>query len=414
MILIESNKQLQQLLSSRQQFKLIFPVYSSYLDHELASTISFIYCHTGFEKYIININHIDADKVTEFKIEHLIDNNTAVYNKRYYNTECIDYELLYFEEYGTPFIFSDYFDILYKNYKKDFENINDCIPLLKWVELLSKLPILECKSDWVKTYSKYITELGRIEESGVEVDTTYLPNCKTYNGLAYTKYNPYTITGRPSNRHGGINWSALNKSDGTRKGIISRWNDGKLISMDFESYHIRLIAKLIGYELPTDKTAHQYFAEIYGVDYEESKAITFRYLYGGMDEGALKIPFFKLVNEWIEKLWKDFVIRGYIETPIFKRKISFKRIESPTQTKVFNYLLQALETEINYKKISELNEYLVGKKSKIILYTYDAILMDINSNEQSIVNDVIHIMQRGGFPIRAYVGTNYADLILFE
>jgi hypothetical protein len=121
--------------------------------------------------------------------------------------------------------------------------------------------------------------------------------------------------------------------------------------MDFESYHIRLIAKLIGYELPTDKTAHQYFAELYGVDYEEAKRITFRYLYGGMDAIALEIPFFRKVNEWMEKMWNDFVIRGYIETPIFKRRIGFKRIEEPSQQKVFNYLLQALETEVNYKKL---------------------------------------------------------------
>jgi len=35
------------------------------------------------------------------------------------------------------------------------------------------------------------------------------------------KYNPYTITGRPSNAWRGVNYAALNKTDGSRKSFIS-------------------------------------------------------------------------------------------------------------------------------------------------------------------------------------------------
>jgi hypothetical protein len=182
--------------------------------------------------------------------------------------------------------------------------------------------------------------------------------------------------------------------------------------MDFESYHIRLIAKLIGYELPTDKTAHQYFAELYGVEYEEAKRITFRYLYGGMDVIALEIPFFRKVNEWMEKMWNDFVIRGYIETPIFKRRIGFKRIEEPSQQKVFNYLLQALETEVNYKKLKDVMDILSTKKSKLILYTYDAVLIDLHPDERKLINTISSTLNRGGFPVRIYEGINYDKMDL--
>ena len=42
-------------------------------------------------------------------------------------------------------------------------------------------------------------------------------------GLEYTQYNPYTSTGRPSNRYNGINYAALNKEDGTRDRFVSRF-----------------------------------------------------------------------------------------------------------------------------------------------------------------------------------------------
>ena len=40
----------------------------------------------------------------------------------------------------------------------------------------------------------------------------------------------------------------MNKEDGTRSAFCSRFDSGALIEMDFDSYHVRLIAKLIGYE----------------------------------------------------------------------------------------------------------------------------------------------------------------------
>ena len=57
---------------------------------------------------------------------------------------------------------------------------------------------------------------------------------KTYEKIVYSEYNPYTSTGRPSNRFGGMNFAALNKSDGSREQFISRFNNGVLVEMDFD------------------------------------------------------------------------------------------------------------------------------------------------------------------------------------
>jgi hypothetical protein len=414
MFLIESDKQLQQLADSRQDIKLIFPVWTSTTEHELATSISFIYCRSESNEWIINLNHIDANTCSISRINDLVNSDTLVYGNRYLQTCGIDYEWAYFEQWGVPFRFEDFSEPVYKGFRNGYSDMNGCIPIVKWFEQLQRLPMPTISDPSIRRYSTHISVLGRIEESGLHINPEIIKSKHIHNGLVYTKYNPYTITGRPSNRHGGINWAALNKSDGIREGIISRWEGGQFIQMDYESYHIRLIARLIGYELPTDKTAHQYFAELYGVDYEEAKRITFRYLYGGMDAVALEIPFFRKVNEWSEKMWNDFVIRGYIETPVFKRRIGFKRIEEPSQQKVFNYLLQALETEVNYKKLAELVEYMGTKKSKIVLYTYDAILIDLHPNEMAIINEASAILSRGGFPVRTYCGQNYGELTIMN
>jgi DNA polymerase I-like protein with 3'-5' exonuclease and polymerase domains len=234
-------------------------------------------------------------------------------------------------------------------------------------------------------------------------------------GKVYTQYNPYTTTGRPSNRHLNVNYSALNKSDGTRSAFISRFGGGTLLQFDYESYHIRLIAKLIGYRFPEGITAHQHLADLYGCDYETAKKVTFTYLYGGLDDSARGIPFFIEVDKYIKGLYQKFVISGRLTTPLYKREIHFSKIEGATEQKVFNYLLQALETEINYMKIGKVLDWLECKKSKMVLYTYDAFLIDTHPEERDeILKSVTTIMEEGGFPVRAEEGKNYNDLSVID
>ncbi len=127
------------------------------------------------------------------------------------------------------------------------------------------------------------------------------------NDIVYTQYNPYTTTGRPSNRHLNVNYSALNKSDGTRECFVSRNPNGTLLQFDYESYHIRLIAKMVGYEFPKGISAHQHLANLYRCDYETAKKITFTYLYGGLDDNARGIEFFQKVDEYIKGLYQRFI-----------------------------------------------------------------------------------------------------------
>jgi len=292
---------------------------------------------------------------------------------------------------------------------------------MKWYELLKAIPDIQNRRSWYRTYSDSIKILGRLEGAGVKVEEEKFIDSFSFNpafidaGKVYTQYNPYTTTGRPSNRHLNVNYSALNKSDGTRSAFVSRFEDGTLLQFDYESYHIRLIAKLIGYEFPKGVTAHQHLADLYGCDYETAKKVTFTYLYGGLDDSARTIPFFIEVDKYIKGLYQKFVISGRLTTPLYKREIHFSKIEGATEQKVFNYLLQALETEINYMKIGKVLDWLECKKSKMVLYTYDAFLIDTHPEERDeILKSVTTIMEEGGFPVRAEEGKNYDDLSVID
>jgi len=417
MNLIETNKALLSFYSSNPKIELAVPIWSSPKAHEYDTSISFLYLRTKDSDYIINFNHIDAQQCNLIKFDKLISANTLVFGNRYLGTKGLDYEWVYFEEYGKPFIINEFADEVYKGYRSDFKYLNDCVPIMRWYEVLRQIPLISDIKHWYRAYSDSIKILGRLEGAGVKVeeekfiDRFHFNKQYLSNGIAYTKYNPYTVTGRPSNRHLGVNWAAMNKSDGSRANVVSRFKGGTLLQFDYESYHIRIIGKMVGYVFPEGETAHEHLAKYYGVTTEESKALSFKYLYGGLDEFAKTIPFFQKVDEYIQSVYQKFVISGRLTTPLYKREIPFQRIEGANEQKVFNYLLQALETEINYKKIDEVLKSLEGNRSKMILYTYDAFLIDVHPSERNLVlKQLKFILERGGFPVRAYEGTNYDNL----
>lgn len=419
MNIIESNADLR--LLNPKDITLVVPVWSSPKGHELMFPISFLYIRTKDTDFILNFQHIDAGSVDRFPIHKLCNENTLVFGNRYIQSKGLDYEWVYFEEYGKPFIFNEFAVEVFKGHRSDYIELNDCIPLVKWYEVLKRIPDIQNRQSWYRSYSDSIKELGRLEGAGVQVEEEKFIDSFSFNpafidgSKVYTQYNPYTTTGRPSNRHLNVNYSALNKSDGTRSMIISRFDGGTLLQFDYESYHIRLIAKLISYEFPKGVTAHQHLADLYGCDYETSKGITFRYLYGGLDNNAREIPFFAEVEKYISGLYQKFVISGRLTTPLFGREIPHTKIEGASEQKVFNYLLQALETEVNYMKIPNVLDYLSDKKSKMVLYTYDAFLIDTHPSERdSVLNHLPTVMERGGFPVKIEEGTNYNDLSVIQ
>ena len=262
--------------------------------------------------------------------------------------------------------------------------------------------------DWKKIFGDskiskfsqlYSKSLGWVEKNGLY----------TNMGYEYTRYNPLTITSRPSNTFKGTNYAALKKDDGVRSRFISRFENGKLYQLDFDGYHIRLIAKLIGVDIPLDKKAHEWLANQYGKDLSEAKAITFRQLYGGVEDEYYHIPFFKKTSDYINSLWLDFLRNREVVTPILQRKIKFD--ENLNKNKLFNYVLQALETERNILILDKLSKINLNQKSVPILYTYDSILFDVDEGEDNYIREVKKIMEKDGFPTHLEIGKDYDNMV---
>ena len=77
--------------------------------------------------------------------------------------------------------------------------------------------------------------------------------------------------------------------------------------------------------------------------------------------------------------------------------------------KLFNYQLQAAETEHNMLVLNELNDHMIDMSSKLILYTYDSFLIDydLQDGKEAIKSIKDVISEQGKYPVKLKAGVNY-------
>ena len=383
------------------------------IKHPHHNEISFLYVKMD-DDYVLPFNHNDCKNLdkkylellkTENKkyvwdvksLKHIIDfNNMVDINTLYYlkyNTEIDLYEI----ENNTRLFYNSKF--------YHTEDLNSVIPLMKQIEFLEKL-ILSLNLDYSlenDEYNEISNMLFNIENVGIYKDSD----------LVYTQYNPFTATGRPSNRFGGVNYAALNKEDETRKSYTSRFGtEGKLVEFDYDAYHLRLIGEVVDYKFP-EGSVHEHMSKFYGCDYQESKRRSFQYLYGYIPIDVVQMnSFFGKVQDFIDDLWKSYKKEKYIDTNIYSRRIFSQNVSDMNKNKLFNYFIQSLETETNMKMLSNLFNTIKDYKSKLVLYNYDSFLFDFNI-EDGI--DYLKLLKKeielnGKFPTSISWGLNYHEM----
>jgi hypothetical protein len=85
-----------------------------------------------------------------------------------------------------------------------------------------------------------------------------------------------------------------------------------------------------------------------------------------------------------------------------------ENLKNMTANKLFNYYLQAVETEVSVQKLSALLTALQPYQSRIILYTYDSILLDVDYSEAKDILPICkNILEQGNFPVKCKVGDIY-------
>ena len=318
----------------------------------------------------------------------------------------------------------DFLSNKYYNVKK----LNEIIPISKHKEYCDEVAdkILE----WVKRdLNNLIDDDGwfqnngaldtiesfyNIEKNGVKVSDDV---CNTFDirvkkhiseGKLYGNFNLTTTTGRPSNAFGTVNFAALPPEK--RKAFVPE-ND-YLVEYDFDAYHLRLIADLVEYGEFHETSVHAHLAEYYECSYEESKQRTFKLLYGGIDrETREKVPFFRKVHEYINSKWNEINTHNWVYTDIYRRKLTYSNYEDLNRNKVFNYLIQAYETESNIKKILSIHDYLLNKKTKLVLYGYDSFLFDFSKQDGvETLTEIKNILEDGKHFTTSQMGLNYGSM----
>jgi len=416
--IIETKEQLEELINKNYKKAFVEVVPFNYNIHPSITDISLVYFKPLDDKaYMICLNHSETLSVGKNRLKKLLnqvdelyvrDKKTFLYhfliNKSYdvlYQSEC-DLKLTKAHEY------------FYNKYP-NITDINRIIPLVKHFEYCDN--IYNCVRDKCYPNNEFFSNklapvFYIIESSGIKINKEEFdkhfeptdPNFSIQDNVIYSQYNLNTTTSRPSNRFNGINFAALNKETGCRKSFIPH-ND-YFLEIDISSYHPALLSKLINYKF--DKPIYETFATYANVSIVEAKELMFKQLYGNIYKKYENWDFFIQVKEYINKIWEEFNNVGYITAPISGYKFDKSKLKNMTPQKLLNYLLQSYETSLNVEIMWDILKLLRGKNTKIILYTYDAVLLDIDDTEDEIINSIKKIFKKHSLDIKINKGYNYA------
>ena len=387
----------------------LLQMYSDVQQHPQENRISCYWVDFQFEQYIVPIYHtekfcdnlpmIETDQTIYVQDLKQYHHNTLVFGK-----DIRDLNWSYYQQTNQPYDSEQHLTNAHHHQYRlhyDKQNINDVVPLVKHAEYFEPI-----SRELYKSYEQHdqtiLENLYQIERNGL----------KTYEKIVYSEYNPYTSTGRPSNRFGGLNFAALNKKDGSRKKFVSRFDNGVLVEFDYDAYHPRLIGSKINYKFPNG-SVHQHLADTYGLSYDEGKALTFKYLYGGITNEIKDNPFFSKVDEYIQELWNGWKKDKKVVSDIYNREIHRVNLPDMNPNKLFNYMIQLMETEKNIEILNKLISEIKDNSSKLILYNYDAFLFDFDYKKDGLeylkkVKDILE--DDGKYPTRVYMGDNYHEM----
>jgi hypothetical protein len=149
---------------------------------------------------------------------------------------------------------------------------------------------------------------------------------------------------------------------------------------------------------------YETLATVLGESPQEAKELTFKQLYGGVWKEYRNQPFFKDIVTLTEGIWDEYQYSGAYST----RNRIFIRDADMTQSKLLNYIIQSHETSNNVAMLDNILNYLSDKKTKLVLYVYDSILLDYASSDGDQV--LLDIKSMIHYPVNIKMGKNYHAL----
>ena len=426
--IIERKDQLDQLGPFGDCFIHLIPHNSNF--HPALTQLSLVYVRPldGRKGYMLCIDHNEAFKLNETDVIEwlsrndrlwLLDKKSAMHWINPLADKLFDAHLLEFVDLINALSNSPCLDFYYTHHR-NLPNINCLIPISKHFEECEKifaatLPTIK-KTPITLQFEfqnfQTIHVFYEIEKNGINLDKKcfieyykdkmHYPEFNISKSRIYTQYNLYTTTSRPSNTFNNVNFAALNKDNGERTCYKPEFD--KFIELDFQGYHPRLIGELIEWHFPNDRNTYDLLGELLGVSQQEAKELTFKQLYGGVWSEYQDKPFFKQVNMFIDGMWDEFQYSNLYTTA---NKVFKRNDENITPNKLFNYIIQSYETSNNVQLLKLVLDYLKDKKTKLVLYTYDAFLFDYNEEDGNILPELINILE---YPVSIKQGISYHGL----
>jgi hypothetical protein len=420
--LIETKEQLREFVN--QDYKEVFVEVIPYHNHihPALNDLSLVYIRPTYDSkgYMLCIDHSETMSIGKTYVEKILQHIDAVYvrDKKsflYYFqlNKVIDISSIKHVETPTEPVF----DIFYRKHPNKTD-INKIIPIVKHYEVCENIynklqqVILEPKPDYVKFYNKGALAFFGIEKNGIKINKDkfykyYEPNNESYsiyNNRIFTQYNLNTTTRRPSNAFNSINFAALKKDNHSRSSFIPSNNE--FLEIDISAYHPTLAAKLVGYEF-SNPDIHSEFATLYNVDYKTAKELTFKQLYGGVFKEYQHLEFFQKVQKYTSKAWEEFESSHIFTAPVSNYIFEKDKLKDMNPQKLFNYILQNLETSTNIQILLKIHKILANKNTKIVLYTYDSFLLDWDEDEEQELEQIKDIFKEQNLLIKISRGRNY-------
>ena len=388
------------------------------LIHPALNKVSLVYIkpltNENEKGYILSINHSEALSVSighinqvlkEFDEIYVRDKKTFLY---YFQFKCCINLPHHPNTYIHPT--TQVHTHFYNTYSSRLD-VNRVIPLVKHYEKCEAI-FEQIKHYCIKIPSDNLEQMFLfIEKNGIKINETlfnqyFKPTNHDFSiqdGKIYTQYNLHTTTGRPSNAFNGINFAALNKDNGCRQVFIP--SHDQFVEIDVSAYHPTLAAQLVGYKF--DKPIYEAFAQYAGVEVKQAKELMFKQLYGGIYKEYKQWEFFILIQQYIDRIWNEFETQGWVCVPNSTKVFYKNQLEDMNPQKLFNYFLQSLETTNNGYIIKDIIKVLRDKNTKLVLYTYDAFLFDLDNTEKDILEQTKNIFSQRGLNVKFSYGSDY-------
>jgi hypothetical protein len=416
--LIEDEEQLNVLINSgyKEAFIEVIP-YNNNI-HPSLNKISLIYIRpiNASKGFIVCITHSECLSVLNTRIDTLISKFNVLYCRD--KKEMLHYfpnKALYdINIPPTTYIrpTTKAHEITYRKHG-DEPDVNLIIPVVKHYELCEqifddlKTNINQEKTKYDEFFNNKVSLVfNYIERSGIQIHNETFKEYfyPTTSKRVYTQFNLKTTTTRPSNKFKNVNYAALNKDNGCRKSFIP--SNDYLYEIDISSFHPSLSCRLVDYTFPT-VDIHSHLQQLYGVSYAKSKELTFKQLYGGVFDQYKHIEFFKKIDIYVKDLWYEYKNKGKITCPISNFVYKKDVLEDMNPQKLFNYLLQNLETSMNVRILWDIIKIIKNKKTKLVLYTYDSFLFDWDKEEKQVMDDIKMVFSKYKLNIKTKQGYDY-------